>query len=115
SPESSTGSYPSKAMAASANEKLAPHSAVAGKMTTNVRSMSTWKLNHGFEDNHGSIGQYGRTSASMCAVHATAPAIDAWKTPRTIRGHAVRRTTNDPATAPHPSPARKTARIIENV
>ena len=63
----------------------------------------------------GLTGQYGSELAIVYAVHAHAPARSTWQMPRAVRGRAATRASNEPTLLPRPSPARKIARMIENV
>ena len=65
--------------------------------------------------NPGLIGQFGSEAVITHAVHATAPASSNWHTPKASRGRRATRASNAPTLLPSPSPARNTARMIENV
>src|SRR5712675_1978497 len=68
-----------EASAARARGKLAPHSSVVGRNVQSVRSKSTSKFTQGLNASEGSIGQKGRDSEIVHAVHPIVAAKPIWQ------------------------------------
>ena len=65
-------SSPRRAIAASANGKLAPHKTAAGSMASAPRTRSICRAYHALGANDGLMGQFGSATKMTAAAHAMA-------------------------------------------